>query len=169
MPGPRRIHATLGRIIAGAGFLAAMCTVAGTGLAGTAGAVQLVGYGSSTIQGSSPGAVPAPGGAQATTYTFTIAGKVSGLFPGKTLPLVLTLTNPNTFSITVSSITTAVSNASSACVASNLKVTSFSGSFKVAAKSTGKVTVHATLVHSAPNACKGKTFPLAYHGSATGA
>jgi hypothetical protein len=168
MPFRKRIHATPGRLVAGAAFLAVMCTAAGTGAPGAAGAVQLAGYGSS-IQATPPGAVPAPGGSLTTTYTFAISGKVSGLFPGKTLPLTLTLTNPNAFSITVSSLTTTVSNASATCLAANLKVTSFSGSFVVGAKSTGKVTVHATLVHSAPNACKGATFPLHYHGSATGA
>lgn len=103
-----------------------------------------------------------------TAATFTISGKVLGLYPGKTLPLTLTVTNPNKFSITVTSSTTSISNASSACTAPHLKVTSFSGSLVVGALNSAKVKVNTTLLHSAPNACQGVEFPLHYTGSGTG-
>lgn len=168
MPANERNHPSVGRLIAGAGLLTVMCAVAGTGLAGTAGAVQLVGYGSSQSQPHlSPGAVAAPGAGVAAT-PFSISGKVTGLYPGKTLALVLTVTNPNKSSITVASITTAVSSVSTACAASNLKVTSFSGSLTVGALASAKVTVHATLLHSAPDACQGGMFDLHYSGAGTG-
>lgn len=168
MPGHKRMRTRLGRLIAGAGLLTATGAVTGTGLAATAGAAQLAGYGSSALEAPAPGAVAAPG-VGPTTSPFTITGKVSGLFPGKTLPLTLTVTNPDTVAITVTSITTGVSNASTTCLAANVKVTSFTGSLTVGARSTGKVTVHATMSHGAPNACKGATFPLHYSGTATGA
>jgi len=95
----------------------AICTVLWTDSAPKTKSVVLVGYGSSLEP--APGAANAPGAAipRTTTPTFSITGKVSGLFPGKTLPLVLTLHNPNKLTITVTTVTTKVENASSTCVA----------------------------------------------------
>jgi hypothetical protein len=80
---------------------------------------------------------------------------------------VLTVSNPQTASITVTSITTAVGAPSSSCAASNVSVASDAGKLVVAAGGKAKVTVHVTMAHSAPNACKGKVFPFHYTGVAT--
>ena len=80
---------------------------------------------------------------------------------------MLTVTNPQKVAITVTSITTAVSNASTKCVAANLKVTTFSGHLVVKAGKTAQATVNATMPHSAPNACQGAHFPLLYTALAT--
>ena len=148
------------------------------GAAGSAGPLQgglLVGYGSNIATAQPvPGAAHAAPGTRhrrrhnaAATGSFSISGKVTGLYPGKTLSLVLSVKNPQTFSITVTSITTAVSNASSTCLAANVTVTAFSGSLVVGAGKTGKVTVKATMAHSAPNACQGAFFPFHYTGTAS--
>lgn len=161
--------------LASAGLvLAAFGHTAAGGSAGAAGAVRggiLVGYGSNESSAASPAPgtadqlVPGAGG-RAVTSSFSIAGKVTGLYPGKTLPLVLTVTNPQKVTITVTSITTAVSNATTSCTAANVKVSAFSGSLVVAAGKTGKVSVNVTLLHTTPNACQGKTFPFHYTGIA---
>jgi hypothetical protein len=145
----------------------ATCTVLRINSAPTPRSVVLVGYGSS-VQ-AAPGATRAPGAAvpRTTTPTFTIAGKVSGLFPGKTLPLVLTLGNPNKLTITVTTVTTAVENATSTCVATNVSVTGFSGHLAIPAGKTRTVTAKVTMKTSAPNSCEGKSFPFHYTGSAT--
>jgi hypothetical protein len=145
----------------------AICTVLWIDSAPTPRSAVLVGYGSS-VQ-TAPGATKAPGAAvrHSTPSTFSIAGKVSGLFPGKTLPLVLTLGNPNKLTITVTTVTTAVTNATSTCVATNVSVTGFSGHLAIAAGKTGTVTVKVTMKTSAPNSCEGKSFPFHYTGSAT--
>ena len=101
-----------------------------------------------------------------TPAAFSIAGRVRGLYPGATRPLTLTVTNPNRFSITVTSITTAVKNASSTCLAANVKVTRFSGAAIVVARRTAHVTVHVTMAHGAGNACQGAVFPFHYRGVA---
>ena len=101
--------------------------------------------------------------------SFSIAGTVAHLFPGKKRSLVLTVTNHQKVTITVTSISTIVSNASSGCVAANVKVTSFSGHLLVAAGKTAKATVHVTMTHSAPNGCQGAHFPFHYSGLATAA
>ncbi len=131
--------------------------------------IVLTGYGSSSqYPQSAPGATnTAPGAAgPRTAATFTISGSGSGLYPSKTLSLVLTVTNPLKSSITVTSITTTVSNATASCTAANVAVTKFSGSLAVAAGKTGKATVHATMAKAAPNACQGKKFPFHYAGTA---
>ncbi|MGO9196514.1 MAG: hypothetical protein ACLQK4_05240 [Acidimicrobiales bacterium] len=144
----------------------AICTVLWTDSAPSPQSVVLVGYGSS--QESAPGAANAPGAAsRRATPTFSIAGKMSGLFPGKKLPLVLRLHNPNKLTITVTSVTTSVENATSKCGAKYVSVTGFSGHIAVAAGKTEKVTLHVTMKTSAPNSCEGKSFPFHYKGSAT--
>jgi hypothetical protein len=92
---------------------------------------------------------------------------VSGLFPGKTLPLVLTLANPNKLAITVTTVKATVGNATASCTATYLSVTGYSGHAVIAAGKTGKVTVDVTMKTSAPNGCEGKSFPLHYTGSGT--
>jgi hypothetical protein len=98
---------------------------------------------------------------------FSIAGKVAGLFPGNSRPLVVTVKNPYPFEIVVTSITTTVKQPSAACIGSNLGVGGFSGHLLVPAFGTAKTTVVAALAQSAPDACIGAIFPLTYNGFAT--
>jgi len=154
------------------GSLLAVCILSTAGSGAVADGASLVGYGNSgadaqPASGAASSAPDAVGGRVASS--FSIAGSVAGLFPGKTLPLVLTVKNPQKFSITVHSLVTTVSNASKGCIAKNVKVTGFSGHLVVAAGKARKVTVHATMAHSAPNACKGAHFPFKYTGLATAA
>lgn len=96
----------------------------------------------------------------------SIAGSVAGLYPGGTLPLVLTVTNPGAGAITVTSIGTVVGKTSNLCRASNIHVTKFSGKLLVPATGKATTTVEVLMAHSAPNACQGAIFPFRYHGSA---
>jgi hypothetical protein len=128
-----------------------------------------VGHGS-----SGPGASTVSGTAQTVPdtvvpdHTFSIAGSVGDLFPGKTLPLVLVISNPAKVPITVTSIATTVGAASVHCGAPLVKVTKFSGDLAVKADKTRDITVHVHLDLSAPNACQGALFPFTYSGLATG-
>jgi len=103
----------------------------------------------------------------AAAAAFSIAGNVAGLYPGKTLPLVLSVTNSQASAITVTSITTTVGNASSVCTAKYLKVTHFGGHLHVGPKKTAKTTVKVTLLHVAPNGCQDAVFPFTYSGQAS--
>jgi hypothetical protein len=146
-------------------WVGAICTVVWIDAAPTPRSGVLVGYGE-----SAPGAANAPGAASfPITARFSITGSVGGLFPGRTFPLVLTLTNPLTVAIKVSSITTTVRNPSTLCVAGDLTVTSFSGHVAVGARKSAEATVHVTLAHSTPDACQGAHFPFLYRGLATAA
>ena len=107
--------------------------------------------------------------AAASKRSFAISGSMNGLFPGATLPIVLSVFNPNNTQITVTSISTTVGNASSKCHAGYLTVAAFSGSLPVASGQTVSVAVDATMSHSAPNSCEGVVFPLHYSGLGQGA
>jgi hypothetical protein len=123
-------------------------------------------HASLTGYGRSDQAVPAATRASSanTRLRFLIGGSVGGMFPGKSRPLTLTILNPNKVEITVTSITTAVGNASPGCPASDFSVTPFAGSLTVLPFHVGHTTVTATMAHSAPNACQGEVFPLFYSG-----
>jgi len=118
--------------------------------------VTLIGYGSASL---SSGAGTARSG-------FGITGDVSGLYPGQIASLQLTISNPKPFEISVTSITTAVGSATRTCPAAYLSVGAFSGHLRVGANGKATTTVTATLEHSAPDACQGAMFPLAYTGNA---
>lgn len=115
------------------------------------------------------GAAPAACGSSpsGTAPAFTISGDVSGLYPGASLPLHLTVLNRERFPIVVTSITTSVSDAGALCAGSNLSVTSFNGTLTLPAGGVNAVTVSATMLPSAPDACQGHVFPLQYRGAAT--
>jgi hypothetical protein len=138
--------------------------------AGASGA-QLVGYGHgqgdvTSASGVARAAVPDAVGVR-WPGSFSIAGTVSGLFPGKTVPLELTVTNPQNSAITVIIISTSVSNASSQCLAANIKVTSFFGRLLVVAGGQRTATVGVSMAIAAPNACQNAQFEFSYIGRAT--
>jgi hypothetical protein len=171
MPDRRGNYKRLGRPLAAAGLLVLLCATAGTSVSRTAGASELVGYGSSMKQPQLvPGAqhtAPGTNAAGPSVSSFSISGNVSGLYPGVTRPLVLKVANPQKVAITVTSIKTAVSTASATCVAANVKVSSFSGQLHIAAGAKTQVTVQVTMSHGAPNSCQGAVFQFHYSSVGT--
>lgn len=99
---------------------------------------------------------------------FSIAGGVTGLYPGLTAPMVLTVSNPGQTQITVTSVTTSVGDASASCLAGDVSVSAFSGRLVVPAHGSATLSVSATMAHSAPDGCQGAVFPFTYTGQATG-
>jgi hypothetical protein len=122
-------------------------------------AAMLQGEGSSAAAPPVPPSPPPPG-------SFAIAGDIGGLYPGASRQLVLVVSNPQHFSIVVTSIQTVVGNASTSCSGSFLSVGTFAGQLQVPGNGHASVTVAVTLSHAAPDACQGAVFPLTYHGSA---
>jgi hypothetical protein len=102
-----------------------------------------------------------------TARAFRISGSAAKLYPGLTVPLVLTVTNLRLFPLVVTSLTVSAGDASGACVAANLSVNSFSGHLLVPAGGTAKTTLQVAMNHAAPDACQGAKFPLRYSGTAT--
>jgi len=98
--------------------------------------------------------------------SFRIAGSAAKLYPGATVPLVLTVTNPQKFVIVVTSLTVKVSNASAKCAGTNLTVSAFAGKLSVPAHASAKATLHLSMHFGALDACEGAKFPLSFHGLA---
>jgi hypothetical protein len=101
-------------------------------------------------------------------HNFTLSGSVAGLLPGKPVPLRLTVSNPDSQPIRLTSATATARAASSACPAGLLSVTTFSGTPQtvVAARGQAVIELTVTLSAQAPNACKLVSFPLTYAGQA---
>lgn len=99
--------------------------------------------------------------------SFSISGSVRDLYPGGTVPLVLTLTNPNTVAIRVSSLTVAVSAAGRACPASALDVSAYvPGSVVVPGNGTATATLQVRMTSDSPDGCRATSFRLTYSGTA---
>jgi len=124
--------------------------------------------------------------------SFTVAGQAQGLYPGAVVALPLTVSNPQSFGITVNQLTVTVQtpilpspplpgvSLTTPCTAAAVQVGSLdsSGRFKaqnpidmsVTLGKNGSSTLPATaqlrMVASPPDACQGATFPLSYGGSA---
>jgi hypothetical protein len=97
---------------------------------------------------------------------FRISGSVAGLYPGSRLPLRLTLTNPNRHGIRVTSLDVGVRAAGRACRGSNLTVSKLEKPRWVRRRDSRVVMLWATLAESAPAACRGARFELAFSGRA---
>lgn len=143
-------------------------------LAGSAVAVWHGGAARAQLVGSGTGQVARQSGRQTTEIatgaapigSFSISGSVEGLYPGLTRPLTLTVTNPQHFTIVVTSLTVTVHDARLGCTAGNIAVSPFTGELPVRALGSATVTLRITLTHHAPNACQGAVFPLLYSASA---
>jgi hypothetical protein len=156
---------SLGAVLSGA-FGADSAGGSGSGLV-------LVGYGSSVVAVGPVSGVEAvnastlESGRVTRPASFDISGATSGLYPGRTASLVLVISNVQKVSITVTSITTTVGNASAQCLAANVKVTSFIGHQIVPAGGKAHVIVEFAMAHSAPNSCQGGHFSFEYQGLGT--
>jgi len=111
---------------------------------------------------------------------YPVAGQAAGLYPGAVVALPLTLTNPQSFGITVTELSVAVQSPSLACVSGVVEVgvLDSNGHFKVqnpvpvsvtlgkngSLSLSDKVQLH--MVTSSPDACQGVAFSLSYGGSA---
>lgn len=90
------------------------------------------------------------------------AGALSGLYPGGSVNVVLSVTNPNAFPVTVTAVAFASPTAVGSCAGSHLVLSDRTGlTAAVTAGGTSSITLTgaATLSTSAPDACQGVTFP----------
>jgi hypothetical protein len=106
---------------------------------------------------------------RAKAATFSIDGSARNLYPGKQMPLRLTITNPNRRPIEVTSIGVRVGSdvAKPGCPPSDfVRATSLRSAFRVPARSKKRVALKIVLLPSAPDACQGAIFPLRFVGRA---
>ncbi len=97
--------------------------------------------------------------------TFSIQGAVTGLAPGATRPLVLTIDNPNSQAIRVQTLSVQVAAANASCPGSAVSVGAFTP-LTVEGRSTATTTVDVHLADSVANACSAATWTLSYSGTA---
>ena len=113
----------------------------------------------------------------ASGHSFTIAGSVQRLYPGAgtssahPVYVYLSVANPNSQAIVVTSLSYRVSNASSRCGAANLSPTTYTKSFSVRVPARASIggtsfAMPISMVSSAGNACQGQVFPLSLTGTA---
>ena len=156
-----RFHAGAALLVValGAGAVGALASVGGSG--GSAD-IKLSGAGAAGVGDTTTAGAPS---AVAASGRFTITGHVSSLYPGASRALALTIFNPESYGIIVTSITTKVGSPSAACPGTLASVTTFAGSKTVPAHASRHVTVEASLAQAAPNACQGAFFPFLYSGA----
>jgi hypothetical protein len=109
--------------------------------------------------------------------TFLVSGQAQGVYPGLVVPLPLTLTNPQSFGITVNQLAVTVQSPSSTCTARQLEVGILNAgqfqaenpipvSISLGKNGTAFYTLQLRMVRTAADACQGATFTLSYGGSA---
>lgn len=109
-------------------------------------------------------AVPV-GTAGSAEQEFTLSVTYSGLYPNADLPVPVTVHNAQPFDLAVHSADVTVGDASPACRAENLIVSSFVGDVVVGAGRNGTIPVRMQMPATAPDACQGATFPLSFRAS----
>ncbi len=100
---------------------------------------------------------------------FTLAGHVSGLYPGARRRLVIVVRNRGRRALRVRSVTTRVRDASAACSGRNLHVSRFHGRLRLAGRASRRIAVRVWMLPESPAACQEAVFPLVFRGRATGA
>lgn len=109
------------------------------------------------------------GGGNGSTKEFGVTvGTVSGLWPGRTVSLPVTYTNPHGFAIHVDTLTVTASTpeaaAAAGCTGAHLAVpdgtASLSPVVEVPARAATNSGIEVGLRHSAPDACKNVTFTV---------
>jgi len=128
---------------------------------------SIVGYGVSTTGVAHVGSGLPPRSRKHGYRSFTISGSVSGLYPGATRSLVLTVTNHEPFTIVVTRLVTVVNDANATCRSANLTVSNFNGSLSVPPRSTAATGVAVRMTNDAGDNCAGADFPLYFRGFAT--
>lgn len=108
--------------------------------------------------------------------TFSIAGGAEGFYPGGTIHLLLTVSNPQNQAMTVESLSASLAYITEApgvtpgSCAADVSIDSWTGSAFLLDKSAQDVRapgdIPVTLSHDAPDACQGATYHFNYSGKA---
>jgi hypothetical protein len=97
---------------------------------------------------------------------FKIRGNVTGLYPGLTKPMRLTVTNPNPFSIRLTRVRVRVLSPTVGCTGSAIKVRPYVGHKKIGPHRRARVTTSVRVMPTIADACQGTRFRLQYSGKA---
>jgi hypothetical protein len=95
---------------------------------------------------------------------FQVLGRVQGLYPGARRELPLMVVNRTGNPMRVTAIRVRVGDANAGCASATLVPTSFRGSMRVPAGSIRRLRLPIRMRVSAPDACQGASYPLAFIG-----
>ena len=101
----------------------------------------------------------------ATNYKVT--GSAAGLYPGASVPMVITITSSETKPITVQTLNALITSPVAGCKASYFTLAPYKTKLVVKAKSSGIVTLPITMAKTAPQACAAQTLKLTFVSTAT--
>ena len=101
----------------------------------------------------------------ATNYSAT--GSAAGLYPGASVPMVITVANSDTKQITVQTLNALFTSPVAACKASYFSLAPYKSKLVVKARSSGTVTLAVTMAKTAPQACAAKSVKVTFISTAT--
>ncbi|MGH9042583.1 MAG: hypothetical protein ACRDZ3_20405 [Acidimicrobiia bacterium] len=110
--------------------------------------------------------VEVAGAVELAETTFRVDGNLQGLYPGGTLPLVITLTNHNEFAISVTSVAVSVDGVNPDCPGTLVVPGPFPGPVPVPGDDHSIVKVPLHMAGDTPADCEGAKFSLAYDATA---
>jgi hypothetical protein len=92
------------------------------------------------------------------------SSSVSGITPGSSTPVTVTVTNPNSYSARVATVSTAITTSDPGCLAADFSFPPKTLNATIAAGSTASFTQNLVFADTAANqdACKGATITLTY-------
>ena len=99
----------------------------------------------------------------AASKSMTLTGSVSGLYPGLTRQLTVTITNPQTFAVTITQASVTAGAATASCGTKYLTAGPVAGlPLTIPTGGAGQVTAPITLTPQSPDACQRVQFPLSF-------
>jgi hypothetical protein len=101
--------------------------------------------------------------ASASVPSMKISGHVSGMYPGRVALVRVRVKNPGHVAVVVKQVSATVGDAGAGCDSTYLSVKSSRKKLRIAPGRRVKLTLQATMLPDAPDACQGLTFPLAFH------
>jgi len=109
---------------------------------------------------------PAPDPQRAAPPVFHIRGRVSGLYPGKAGTMSLKIRNSYRFPISVRQVASRVGSPAVGCPGRSVTIRPWRGRLLVPAHGRRRIAVRVRMRPSAPSACIGARYPIAYSGRA---
>ena len=107
-----------------------------------------------------------PSGTQRPAGRLLLSGVVKGLYPGAHAQLRVRLRNRMASGVRVVSVTARVSDAAPGCTRANLRVGRYRGHVFVPRRRSRAVILRVSMPRSAPDACRGAVFRIAFRARA---
>jgi len=157
--------------VALAGVTAAVVAIAiatgdGTGRPAEVLGAQVSGSSSGSTNGRRP-ADPGKPDSTGLATRFPISGSITDLVPGQERTLLVQLTNPNPFTVSVNAISVRATAATAGCSVANLSIQPLPAPVLVDGSASGAAGIPIELIATAPDTCQGATFPLTFSAEVT--